>query len=435
MAQPAGIIDVADAASLTAAIAQAPPGSLIRLAPGDYAGIRIRRRIDGDPVIIEGPREARFILLNFTNPARGWRVRGVTILSGIPGVPPKFASGVHFARAQDIALDNVLVTGVSPGPDAGDEGSRGLMFQRASGIVIANSEIRHVRLIAALQDSRGLVFANNRFLDAREGLQVSNVQGLVVRGNLFRGWVPRFDLREHPDMIQFWTRNRPTGSARVEISNNLLDAGEESLVQGIFARAEDFEKGRLPQGFHRDWVVRNNIYFGSSKHGISLSDVQGALVENNTILASPHAFVGRRSVSANGRSGSGWIPHILLLRSTRAVVRNNLAPYITNTATPGPVELRNNQLYRPMAPGDARNPGKSFNAPLLAGTHEPADFALTRRSKARRKGRGADASTVGPQDQAVPIEPLVALARALADTEDSFMKPPPAPAAAPGNDR
>ena len=424
-AQASGQIDVADRASLSAAILAAPAGSTIRLAPGDYIDIAVRRRIDGAPVVITGPRDARLIRLTFANPASGWRVNGVTILAAVPGVGPYGGQAVNFARAQDVALDDVLISGVAPGPDAWNEGSKGLLFSRAEGIAVANSEIRHVRLIASLQDSRGIVLANNRFIDAREGLQVSNVQGLIVRNNLFRGWVPRLDLKEHPDMIQFWTRARPTGSARVEISNNLFDAGEERAVQGIFTRAEDFEYGKAPQGFHRDWVIRNNIYFGSSKHGISLSDVQGVLVENNNVLASPHAFVGRQPVSADGRSGTGYKPFILLLRSTKAQVRGNLAAYIASTAEPGPIEQTNNQQYKPVSPKDGLNPDKSFKAPLLAGPHDPSDFALVEGSEAQRKGRGADAAQVGPRSRAEPIEPLATKARALADTVDAFMQGAP----------
>jgi hypothetical protein len=424
----AGPIEVTDRTSLNAAILAAPPGSTIRLAPGEYKDINVCRKIDGAPVAITGPRDARFIRLTFTNPASGWRVQGITILAGVPGVGPYGGQAVHFARASDIAMDDVLITGVAPGPDAWNEGSKGILFSRAEAIAIANSEIRHVRLIAALQDSRGIVIANNRFIDAREGLQVSNVQGLVIRNNLFRGWVPRFDRKEHPDMIQFWTRGRPTGSARVEISNNLLDAGDDRAVQGIFTRAEDFEYGKAPQGFHRDWVIRNNIYFGSSKHGISLSDVQGVLVENNSVLASPHAFVGRQPVSADGRSGTGYKPFILLLRSTQAQVRNNLAAFIASTAEPGPVVQSNNQQYKPGAPKSALNPDRSFMAPLLAGPHEPSDFALASGSQAQRKGRGADAAKVGPRGQAEPIELLATRARTLADTADAFMQGGTSPA-------
>lgn len=414
-------IDVSDAASLRDAIGKAAPGSTIRLAPGDYSGIEIKRSIEGAPVSISGPRGARLIQMKFTAPARNWQVRGITLLAGTPGSGPINGTAITFTRARDIALDNVLLHGVAPGKDAWNEGSKGVVFTRAEAIVIANSEIRHVRVVGALQDSRGLVLANNRFEDARDGLLVSNVQGLAIRGNLFRGWVPRYDRKEHPDMIQFWTRNRPTGSARVEISNNLLHSGQDRAVQGIFARAEDHEKGKAPQGFHRDWVIRNNIYFGSSKHGISLSDVQGVLVENNTVLASPHAFVGRRPVSLDGRSYVGFKPFILLLRSTKAEVRNNLAPFLTDTTQPSGVTLHNNELYKPASAKDAINPGKSFAAPLTAGIHDVTDFSLLPQSAAARKGRGADAGKVGPQASPQPVSPLLEEARKLADVDDPFL--------------
>ncbi|WP_439547360.1 right-handed parallel beta-helix repeat-containing protein [Sandarakinorhabdus sp.] len=423
-------IDVSDVAGLRAAITSAAPGSTIRLAPGDYAGIDVNRAIDGAPVAISGPRDARLIQMKFTAPARNWHLRGVTLLAGKPDVGPYGGSAVTFTRAQDVALDDVLIHGVAPGPDSWNEGSKGLALTQAQGIVLANSQVRHVRLLAALQDSRGVVLVNNDFQDARDGVLVSNVQGLLIRNNLFQGWLPRYDLKEHPDMIQFWTRHRPHGSARVEISNNLMDAGENRAVQGIFARAEDMEYNKAPQGFHRDWVIRNNIYFGSSKHGISLSDVQGVLVENNSVLASPHAFVGRQPISPDGRSGTGYKPFILLLRTTKGEVRGNIAPFIA-TAKTATVLTDNNLIFQPAKPADAVNPKGSFAAPIGAGKHDVKDFLIVAGSEAQRTGRGADASQVGPRAQPEALAGLQATARALADVVDEYLNQPAEPAPAP----
>lgn len=429
-------INVKDVAGLQAAVINAAPGSTIRLAPGDYPNIDIKRQNNGARITITGPRSARFQKLQFIKPAQGWRVHGVSLLAGTPGVSPTNLPAVYIWRASDISFDNVLITGIADSPDAWGDNGKGLSLLASSGIVLANSEVRHVRLISGFQDSRGVVFVNNRFHDAREGLQISNSHGLLVRNNSFEGWTPRYDLGEHSDMIQFWTRNRPNGSSRVEIANNFLSAGLDRNVQGLFVRAEDHEKGKYPEGFHRNWVVRNNIYFGSSKHGITLGDVRGAIVENNTVLAAPHAFVGKVPVSADGRSSSGHMPHINLLRSTEAVMRNNLAPGFSLAET-AIVENINNLQYRPRAPELALNPAGSFAAPLVAGQHKVDFFAIVPGSQAAQQGLGADVRTVGPQATPEPIAALEARARALADTADPYLLPlvarprPPAPVPAP----
>lgn len=392
--------------SLRLAIRDAAPGTVIRLAPGLYPGLFIRRAIDGPPVVIQGPREARLAGLRLAQPARGWRFEGVTIEAPTPppGEPYR-GRAIDLTAAARITFNRVLVTGVSPDEGPGSEGTYGLFMAKARSVVFANSIIRHVMIVAGLHDSQGVILAGNQFLDSREGVQVSHGADIAIRNNLFRGWEPRYDRQEHPDMIQFWTRGRPTGSMRVEISSNLLSAGNERSVQGIFIRAEDYEWNKAPEGYHRDFVIRNNIYYGSSPHGITVGDVRGALVENNSILASPHAFVGKRS-DPSGRTSFGYVPGLRVLRTTTGTYRANLVAAITNTSTDPAANLFDNNSVYLTRGGPRFNPANSLAETLTAGDPPLAAFALLPNSPAARAGVGADAAKVGPHDAGEDIAAL-----------------------------
>jgi hypothetical protein len=402
-----------DVNSLATALANAPPGSTISLAPGDYVMPELRRENAGALITITGPRSARLIRLVVRKPASNLRIKGVTLLTAIPNSQDFTGTAAIVLGADHIVFDDVLMSGVTPGDDPHDEQSVAMRIRDSNVVVVANSEIRHVKNISPLMDSRGVIFANNRLLDAREGLQLTNVRGVALRNNLFQGWKPRYDLGEHPDMIQIWNRDRPNGSMRVEISNNLLIAGHDRAVQGIFMRAEDFEKGATPNGYHRRFVIRNNIYYGSSKHGISLSNGHDMLVENNSVLASPNSTTGRVSDPA-GRYSSGWTPFIGMLKTSTGIVRNNLASLIY-FENPDAITADNNIAY-------VKNYNisieKLLRGKLVPGDLPLSDFELLPNSVAGRKRIGADVSLVGPGLAKVDALALLAEADAMARIKD-----------------
>lgn len=417
------VVDVADGKALSNAVRWARPGTTIRLAAGAYPTLQIDRAIDGPAIRITGPREARIDQLQFMN-AQGWQLDGVTILGGIGRAMP-----VDIAASKNIVLTNVLITGSTPDPDPRWEESNGITIRNSENVVLALSEVTHVKQIAGLRDSFGIVVEGNRFTNAREGLMMRAVHGLVIRHNLFLGWKPRFELHEHPDMIQFFTQQVPTGSSMVTIEGNYLSAGGERAIQGIFIRAEAYENGKSPMGYHRDFTIRNNVYFGSSRHGITSGNVRGLVVENNTVIGSPHAFVGNVPRDPAGRTSVGWQPAILATGTTWGRVANNITALIGFRKESAQTKDINNFVYSPRVPDDGLNPGRSFSAPLKEGDLPLSAFAIRPQSDSGKLGRGADVRKVGPDAALRDVDALLREAQALAAVakKQDLMKDPPSP--------
>lgn len=384
------VVDVATPSALENAVMWARPGSTIRLAAGEYPLLSISRKVDGAPIRLTGPREARINQLKF-NRAEGWRVEGITLVGGIGKAMP-----VEVAASKDIMLTGVKLTGSTPDPGPRWEESNGIVVAASENIVLALSEVTHVKQIASIRDSWGVVIEGNRFTNAREGLMVRATHGLVIRHNLFLGWQPRFEIREHPDMIQFMTQHVPTGSSQVLIEGNYLSSGQSRAVQGIFIRAEAYEANREPLGYHRDFTIRNNVYYGSSRHGITMSSVRGVVVENNTVIGSPHAFVGNRPLDPTGLTSVGWQPAIIAAGITWGRLANNITALFAIRAESSGTKDINNFVYKPRVPEDAVNPGKTFPGPLVAGDLPLSAFAVLPGSENGKRGRGADIRQVGP---------------------------------------
>jgi hypothetical protein len=417
------VVEVTDAASLSSAVLWARAGTTIRLAAGDYPRLVVRREIDGQPIRITGPRGARIDQAVFLK-AAGWHLEGVTIIGGTGRLMP-----LDIASSRNIVVSNVHLTGATPGPGPDNEDSNGLVVRGSEAIVFAGSEVDHVKQIAGIRDSFGVVIEGNRFTNAREGLMVRATHGLAIRNNLFQGWRPRFDKFEHPDMIQFFTQHVPTGSSMVTIQGNYLSAGEDRAVQGIFIRAEAYEAGREPMGYHRNFVISDNVYFGSSRHGISTTNIRGLIIENNTVIGSPHAFTGNVPRDPTGKSSYGWQPAILVAGKSWGRASNNIAALMAIRPEVVGMQDINNFVYKPRDLPDGRNPGNSFNAPLTAGDLPISAFAIRPGSDAARHQRGADVRKVGPEAAVRDLQTLAGEAATLAANArlQDLTKDPPLP--------
>jgi nitrous oxidase accessory protein NosD len=415
------VIQVATGEALAAAVKSAAPGTRIMLAPGNYPQLFINRAIDGSSVEISGPRGARVGGVLFGIYGKGWKLSGFSIIG-----PPGTGAAVQITAGQNITLDNVSISG--PTPDEGPENEEGLAIraQGARAITIANSEITHVRIAFSMEVAKGIVFSGNRITNVREGININAVTGIVIRNNLFLGFNPRFDRQEHPDMIQVFSRRWPAGTSAVEISNNLLMSGLDRSIQGIFIRAEDYETGLKPGAFHHDIVVRNNIYYGSSVHGISIGGVKRFLVERNSVITSPHGFYGNRRPGDGPNVSYGWLASIQASpQSSDGKFVGNIASQVARTENRNMV-YDNNFEYHPRVPADALNPGGIFAQPMTAGDKTVDKFAIRPGSRAAARQQGADAATVGPEKAERDVAKLTAEALALAVAADAA-PPPTAP--------
>jgi hypothetical protein len=397
---------IATPADLSTRIAQAQAGDTIRLQPGDYGFTVIQRKIDGAPVRLIGPRSARISGLAI-NGGAGWHFTGMTF------VPFQKRPPIVLGGARDVLFDDVLITGTAPGDGPEQEEGSGMQLDDSEGLVLINSELSHLRICMGLRGVRGMVIAGNRLVNNREGININGSRGLLITRNLFQGFKPRFDKGEHPDFIQLFTRQRP-GSGQMEISGNFFNSGLAQAVQGIFARAEDFETGSQPDGFHRDITIRNNLYYGSSAHGISLSNARNVVIERNTVLPSPNAFVGHlKPPDPTGQSSGGFQPRIALSGASTGRIVGNVSPRMLIDEKNAVVTLVDNVEIAMRAPGDALNPGGLFAQPLGAGEYPPAQFALRPRSSAARRGVGADVAQVGVPAGGFVAADMLARSRAL----------------------
>jgi hypothetical protein len=312
-AQRAQQIVVSNDLTLRAALGTARAGSTIVVKPGDYGLLNLKnRRFEGRPLRIVGSGDgpATFAGADLSGAEQ-------LVISGL-----SFSAPVHpvirMQGARNILFAGNHVTGAEPDGDPWNNGNSGIHIRESGQITLYGNRFNDLRGTAWIQRSQDVIFSRNSISQVREGLNVAATQNLSIDGNDFRDFSPIFARKEHPDAIQFWTSRETQGSSDVRIRDNVILMGGCKAVQGIFIRSET--EGRNDGGVqvrHRNFTIQRNLYYGSSRNGLSVSSVDEALVENNVIVGSPYGLSGtKRADVTDPRCGGSLVPGILSRNGT-----------------------------------------------------------------------------------------------------------------------
>ena len=326
---------VADDEALRKAVATARAGDRIELASGSYAPVEIRnRRIEGAPVTITG-KDARIAAIALVG-SGGWAIDGITV----GGATGQRARVIFIQDSADIAVRNSLVHGVNVNNDPWDDGSVGIGLRETQRVEITGNRLRDHGLGFVAATSSDVRFEGNSIAFVREGSNWTGVRNATIRCNRFSHVFPNWLRGEHPDVIQAWP-GKNGGSHDMLIEGNFLLLGGPRAVQGIFIQGEQRPVPTMEAGMMRNITVRDNVYYGSSRHGITIGGVSNVLIENNTVLPSPHAQQDNPPPrSADGRRSSALVPRITVQGSnSTGLVVANITPAVSILP---PVEARDN---------------------------------------------------------------------------------------------
>lgn len=319
---------------LASAIASARSGDRITLAPGTYAPVNISNRtIEGEPVVVAGKGAVISHLGVFRS--QGWHFDGLEI----GGTLDPRGRVVRIENSKNVAVRNSLIRGQNMNGDPWDDTGFAFGLRFAEDISILSNRIRETYGAVMVGSSRNVSVAGNSIAYVREGINWVAVDGGEIRCNRISHIFPNYGLKEHPDAIQFWT-NKDGGSNDILIEGNFINTGGPRAVHGMLiagAAKADSE----PRMWQRNLTVRDNIYYGSALHGISIYGAKNAIIERNTVLGSDHAAknpLPKRS--ADGRESAALVPKIRLVgdgSSGRA--EGNIA---TSFTLPPPIVAQNN---------------------------------------------------------------------------------------------
>jgi Ca2+-binding RTX toxin-like protein len=348
-------IRVTNNAELSAALAGAQGGETIVLAAGNYtATIQGRSYASEVRLVSEDPgRPASFTYLDVTG-SRNLSFESLRMdFRAAPG-NPSYDNDFSVSGSRDIAFrgcvfDGALASGLGPAQDGYPTGY-GLEVQGCNGITIEGCEFFDFLRGAQFVNSQNLILRGNEVHRMRaDGLNLANVDGVVIEYNVFRDFFGNDLTKDHRDMIQFWTTGTTSPSTDILIRGNFFDSGDGIYTQSIFMRNQEVDsKGAGPAMYYQNVRIVDNLIYNGHHAGISVGETNGLLIDNNTILY-------------NARNDSPTAPIPILsvaYMSTNVVVSDNVAPGLR--ASNPAFTLSNNVIVNVTNPAAANWYGRYF---------------------------------------------------------------------------
>ncbi len=401
--QPSNVRTVSSAEELQAALKDARAGMEIRVAPGEYGALNLRGRKIEDgwlTVTAAGPQRPVFSSVSLSR-ANGIIVSGLQLTG--PGRPV-----ISIINASNIILSDNLIGGATLNDDPWDETGTGFRIRFSRHVTVLGNKFTDLFGTGYIQGSDGVIIAENEITKVREGFNVASTANLYIERNYFHGFSPKFQNGEHPDSIQFWTAREKQGARNVRIAENVMLHGICGAIQGIFIRSERATVR------HSNITIERNVYYGASKHGVTLGGTDGGLIANNVIVGSPYSESGiRRNMVTDPRCGGSVMPALISGSSTGITLKDNMAPIIGKTQN----KLIDNLVIGPKGDSYAKTFGKrpeGETPPLSAFVSRPG-------SNAAKKGAGISATFPFGR----PADTATALSSALRRHAELGPLPPP----------
>nr|WP_295663381.1 right-handed parallel beta-helix repeat-containing protein [Polymorphobacter sp.] len=251
-----------------AVIDAARGGDTIKLAPGDYAPIRIDKH-NWSPQLTIDASAAQLAQVAFNN------VTGVVWHGGTFDGKDQTHTGWSAGTSDHVTLD----------------GATFRHFTR-NGIVLGK-----------VSDAR---ITNNIIADSgSDGIDVAESRRVVIDGNECRDTAPTPGA--HPDCIQLWSRPTSPPVADITITNNKASGDTQGITMFNHVR------GGVDDGGFDRVRVENNTISVKQWHGIAMYSCRECVIRNNRVDTIPNGkikawikSVASDDVKACGNVASGW---------------------------------------------------------------------------------------------------------------------------------
>lgn len=365
------VVNVSNAAGLTAALKAAKGPTEILLAPGNYGDVIINLIDNPFDIVIRSANNSNRATFSRLMMWKSSRVRLEKInfvLLLRPGETTN-ATGVMIRDSDHISFSRCNFLGNMNGT-ANDDG---IAFRTLDShhLLLFNNYFSEARIaIGMVNTTRSSLFAN-RIRDVREGVNFNGVETVRVERNYVSHVIPNVAEGDHADAFQiFYGTNadaRITKDVLFQSNAIILDRGNAQALHVRNARTS--VQHQKIRAFH-------NVIFTGVRQGLWIEDTGAITLERNTIVRSPQ-----------------WVydPAIFLRNARVITVRRNIFPVFSMAEGVTATQSDNIDL------ADAANPAGPTAASQLAGNinvNDPplAAFAAKNGSQAKQQFIGAQLS-------------------------------------------
>lgn len=349
----AKVVLVSSPTELTETIQIANPGDVLELAPGSYGELVLNgnkpsvadKPADGatGQIIlkasdINNPPEFSKIALNKVSGLRFSNVKLKAVFKDEKSIKNRYFT---IKESDNITINDCILEGdkaSNTATTADDFGSGIALSVVNSNFITLNNNTIHTWYRGAIfTNTNNLKVTKNDLFNLRsDGFDFAGVKNTEILQNHIHDFKRSPESPDHPDMIQFWTRNTKQQTENVLIQNNILDVGNGDWTQSIFMRNEAVEvAGAGTEMFYKNIRIEGNLIRNAHGHGITIGASDDLEIVSNTLIQSENA-TARGNVSVPGiRVGEN---------STNVVISRNITPRNTLKKSPPSWTIADNAL-------------------------------------------------------------------------------------------
>lgn len=228
---------------------------------------------------------------------------------------------VNIINASNITfVDNVMqgrATEFKTESNGADWGQKGAMIRDSENIIFNHNTMDGYKDGIVYLEVAGLDISYNEISGIQgDGMRGGGIQDATITNNYLHDFHGTTQTLNHSDMIQIWGNSIDSVTQNVEISDNILDAGDGAATQGILILNEDFHL----TGYYSNISVHDNVIHNALAQGIGVDHVLGLEVYDNTVLWNQNATTLTREDSDPVTT----FPRLILRDSPDARVEGNI---------------------------------------------------------------------------------------------------------------
>lgn len=249
-----------------------------RVAPGQRIAGAIARAAPGDTILIARGRYEENLKID--KPLHLLGVNRPTISGGLHGDTLRIV-------APDVVIEGLIIA--DSGGDLGQQNAGIYIQPGAHRARVRNCDLAYNLFGLWIEKANDVVVENNLITGKRDffssqrgnGIQLYNTEGAKIIGNniSFVRDAIYVDVSHHAQFRNNRLHHSRYGTHYMNSYYNVWDGNVSYLNRGGLALMEV-----------RNQVVRNNVAWGNSDHGIMLRSIQDSVIENNVVAGNARGF-------------------------------------------------------------------------------------------------------------------------------------------------
>lgn len=309
-----------------------PTGLIIELAPGTYDSVEIYDLETSVMLRPADPNDRPTLLDVVVERSSNVTLQNLVLDFRFDPMNQKLSTNAfRFVASRNIVLDGIEADGDLL-RETGTEGDgypagRGIVFRDVHNVELRDSVVRGFWLGVRIQNSSGVTLRNNRIYGMRKDhVALTEVQDILITENHFGAYNRSRSFRDHPDMIQMWSKNTTERSERVSVIGNVFNSGRGPWSQTIWFRNEEVDKNNGGRAlFYRDIRIEDNVIINAHRNAIYVGESEGVTIRNNTLIRN---FISQQKDASDALAS----PRIRVAEdSTGVVIERNVAHGLQRT--------------------------------------------------------------------------------------------------------